>query len=167
MTSLLLASAVWLTRMWTRAYTWGMHPLERDARREEIESDLWESQHDEANSDAHIAGHVIVRLLGGLFDDIRWRAEHPSLASVRALVVIGTTGFIAAALWVLFLTQTGVIPVPPPPPTLDNFSERFSPPPPPPPPAPPGPWPRAVTCTTCPTPRIEVHEELRASSAAR
>jgi hypothetical protein len=39
-----LASA--LVRAWTIAYTWRMEPVHRDARRAEIESDLWESAHD-------------------------------------------------------------------------------------------------------------------------
>ena len=33
-------------RVWTRLYTWGMPPHVRDARRAEIESDLWEYEHD-------------------------------------------------------------------------------------------------------------------------
>ena len=169
MTSPLLTAAVWLTRMWTRAYTWGMHPLERDSRRDEIESDLWESQHDEADSDARIAGHVIARLAGGILDDVRWRAEHPSLGSVRALVAIGTTGLIAAALWVLFVTQGGAVPVPPSPPAPAIFSDRFLVPPPPPPPPPPprdaDGHDRLVPCVRCPTPRVDVHEELRTGAA--
>lgn len=160
MTSPLLTSAVWLTRMWTRAYTWGMHPLDRDSRRAEIESDLWESQHDEAESDTHIARHVLTRLVGGLADDVRWRVEHPSRGSVRALAAIGTTGLIAAALWVLFLTRRGAMPSVPPPPPAPPLVERFSVPPPPPPPPPP-------PCVRCPAPSVTVEEELRPTRAAK
>lgn len=136
-------------------YTWGMDPFERDRRRQEIESDLWESQHDEADSDAHIAGHVLARLAGGVVDDLRWRADHRSISSARALVALGTTGVIAAAVWVFFLAQIGAVPAPPPPPAMTTLFDRFPVPPPPPPPPPP------------PRPSIEVQEEMRVPRATR
>ena len=161
MRSPLLAAAVWLTTTWTRVYTWGMDPLERDERRKEIESDIWESEHDEADSDVHIACHVLARLAGGLANDIRWRAEHPSVGSVRALVAVGTSGLIAAALWLLFFAQIGAVPVIPPPPPAPPLIDRFSIPPPPPPPPPPAP------CSGCPRPSIEVREQMRVVGAPR
>jgi hypothetical protein len=46
MIDLLLRTAIALVRAWTRVYTWQMPADEREARRSEIESDLWELQHD-------------------------------------------------------------------------------------------------------------------------
>jgi hypothetical protein len=40
------AFVVACVRRWTCVYTWRLPPAVRDARREEIESDLWESSHD-------------------------------------------------------------------------------------------------------------------------
>ena len=44
--SITLASAILVVRAWTRLYTSGMAPEIRDARRAEIDSDLWEFHED-------------------------------------------------------------------------------------------------------------------------
>ena len=55
-----------LVRAWTRLYTVGMPREWRDQRRAEIESDLWESEQQDA----------IVRLIRGMPADLGWRIEH-------------------------------------------------------------------------------------------
>ena len=70
--------AVRLTRRWVRLYTAGLPPEARDARRAEIESDLWE--HGEENGVLGAgpdvtAMQVLGRLLLGLPADLSWRLE--------------------------------------------------------------------------------------------
>ena len=138
MRSLPLRLAVALVRAWTWAYTCGLAPLARDRRRAEIESDLWESLHDDMGSDAGLVGHILERLVRGAFDDLRWRVEQPSLTDRRlqATFLIGTTALVAAAIWVFFLARPGQLPAAPAPPALVDRTMRASPPPPPPPPPP-------------------------------
>lgn len=78
--------ATGVVRAWTRAYTAGAFPGIRDARRAEIESDLWE--HARAGTDAGaapraIAGQIVARCLLGIGADLSWRAEM-ALGSSRA-----------------------------------------------------------------------------------
>jgi len=56
-----------LTRWWTRIYTMSLPREQRDIRRAEVESDLWESL-----SDADASGQIISRLVLGAVDDITW-----------------------------------------------------------------------------------------------
>jgi hypothetical protein len=63
------AWSVVLVRWWTRAYTCGLPRQVRDARRAEIESDLWESAHDASEA----AAQILPRLAFGIVDDLRWR----------------------------------------------------------------------------------------------
>ena len=74
-------------RVWTRLYTWGMPPHVRDARRAEIESDLWEHEHD-LDSDLHLGPTVqlLSRLILGVPYDLQWRLEQgmPHLQSAVA-----------------------------------------------------------------------------------
>jgi hypothetical protein len=60
-------SAVDLARWWTRVYTAGLPDDLRDARRAEVESDLWESV-----SDGAPARHILARLALGIADDLTW-----------------------------------------------------------------------------------------------
>ena len=76
--SITLASAITIVRMWTRAYTLGMEREPRDARRGEIESDLWEFHEDarlRGASPEGIAMHMLLRLVLGVRNDLFWRAE--------------------------------------------------------------------------------------------
>jgi hypothetical protein len=76
-----LAGALGLVRGWTRLYTSRMAPALRDARRAEIESDLWEFHEDARRRGATptgIAVHMLLRLLLGIRHDLLWRAEHDS-----------------------------------------------------------------------------------------
>jgi hypothetical protein len=60
-------TAARLLRLWTRVYTAGMARAERERRRAEIESDLWESLRDAAGS-----RQILSRLLLGVADDVGW-----------------------------------------------------------------------------------------------
>jgi hypothetical protein len=73
-----LATALRLVRSWTRIYTARMEREARDARRDEIESDLWEFHEDARRRGASptgIALHMLLRLALGAPDDLLWRAE--------------------------------------------------------------------------------------------
>jgi len=125
-------------RAWTRCYTWRMEPLVRDARRAEIESDLWEHLHsDDGNSTVPL--DIVSRLVLGIPDDLRWRSEHVSSHSVfvrRAAALAVGSALVLACLWLgKIVTQAG----PPQPPAAPDFSWRRSVPLPPPPPPPPPP----------------------------
>jgi uncharacterized protein (TIGR03435 family) len=80
----------------------------REERRAEIESDLWESQHDEAKTDSlDVAAHILFRLLVGIPDDLGWRAEHAAVESERALGTISLSAsgigalLFVSALWII------------------------------------------------------------------
>ncbi len=80
MSRLTLDIAVRMVRAWTRSYTSGIDAGARDARRAEIESDLWEHQHTR-HEELAVAFEMLRRLLLGLPDDVRWRIEQRSPAS--------------------------------------------------------------------------------------
>lgn len=70
--------ATGIVRSWTRVYTAGLRRPVRDARREEIASDLWE--HAEAGArdgtaTRSVAGQILARCLLGIVDDVSWRAS--------------------------------------------------------------------------------------------
>ena len=141
-----------LVRGWTRAYTWRMEPAIRDTRRAEIESELWEFQHDPERG-AYPAAHVLARLLIGIPDDLSWRAEHaqarrtPGRARLKAVAWTVATIVVIAALWILPLMTASVLP---PLPDAPRVVIKMPPPPPggppPPPCAPPG-YPQFRPCT--------------------
>jgi hypothetical protein len=124
-------------RGWTHLYTWGLEKHAREARRDEIESDLWESAHDGDTEPETLALCVWTRLLGGLVDDVRWRAAQVTGTELYAWRV-GTT-FALAILIGLWIVKAATLPVgrprPPLPPKIDvrPMSMRQPPPPPPPP----------------------------------
>jgi len=70
-----------LVRRWVALYTRGLAHRVRDARRDEIESDIW-SQREEAReigrSDGSVAGEMLTRLVLGIPADISWRLEQAS-----------------------------------------------------------------------------------------
>ncbi len=78
MTASMLTLAARLTRWWVRLYTKGLPPEMRDARRAEIESDLWE-QGEDANANGsppdETALEVFGRLLLGVPADLTWRVQ--------------------------------------------------------------------------------------------
>jgi hypothetical protein len=116
-----------LVRGWTRLYTFALPSEIRDRRRAEIESDVWESEHD-----PDVPHHALVlRLLGGMPADLLWRLEvTPSRQHARAAVgALAGAGVLALALWAL-------VRQPVPRPTASQRPVRISlgltPPPPPP-----------------------------------
>ena len=60
-------AAAGVARWWTRIYTAGLPNDLREARRAEVESDLWESLSDGAPS-----RHILARLALGIADDLSW-----------------------------------------------------------------------------------------------
>jgi len=130
-----------IVRFWTALYTSGMPDALRDARRAEIESDLWESQHDRRPaSDVSVATQMLLRFVRGLPDDLLWRLELMDLRLKRRRIriwVMATSGLVLwAALWV----GTALAPAPlPEPPNQMIFVAAPPPIPPPPPPPPPPP----------------------------
>lgn len=154
MNDLALRGAVTAVRAWTRAYTYGLPAGQREARREEIESDLWESVNDPASDRRTLPLQIAARLVAGIPDDLGWRSEQAGAGTVWrwrvALTVVVATVF---ALWLvgerttseklpelpeaLRISPHGVKLIDPPPP-----------PPPPPPPCPPPGFPQTpVGCT--------------------
>lgn len=77
-----LRTAVRVARIWTRAYTLGMPEELRAARLTEIESDLWECQHDPSRPAR--PAEMIARVLLGIPDDILWRLEQSAEAKTQA-----------------------------------------------------------------------------------
>lgn len=125
-----------IVRAWTRLYTWRLPAVARDCRRAEIDSDLWEFEHDrEGTNGAARAAHVLARLLRGLPDDVRWRASFvsPGAGPLRAMIGLTTAAIVATGVWVYALTSPVDLPSPAP---LVRIVEVFPPPPPPPPPPP-------------------------------
>ena len=57
---------------WLNLYTIGLDPEQRERRRAEIESDVWE----QLNADRQVpAATVLTRFVRGIPDDVRWRAD--------------------------------------------------------------------------------------------
>ena len=130
--------AVAAVRAWTRLYTWRLHESARERRRAEIESDLWESQHDDA-SGSDLARVLIARLVLGIVSDLRWRAGEMTTASQRRRLVAVSVGAVVLLVCVLLGASPSRVdpPQPPPSPNLDwRHGSRPAPPPPPPPPPP-------------------------------
>src|SRR5437870_5699699 len=104
-TSPFVAVAVAAVRAWTRLYTWRLRTSLRDARRAEIESDLWELQHDPAaRRGVSLAAHIAARLILGIPADMLWRAEHMASVGkpIRRVVALTATGVALVFLWVFF-----------------------------------------------------------------
>jgi hypothetical protein len=107
----LRAMAVAAVRGWMRVYTHGMAIEWAEARRAEIESDLWELLHDpDQDVDARHASlapamHVLARLVLGIPDDLRWRVERSdvedSLALRRAIAMSAAAAIVFLIFWVL------------------------------------------------------------------
>ena len=157
-----LASALAIVRGWTRLYTARLQPIVRDARRAEIESDLWELHEDARRRGATPAGiavHMLLRLVLGSVDDLAWRAEQASVPPhivkealwAAAVASMAFVWYLASAVQAIESPQgSGInvfrllypmrpvisVPVPPAPPIefVRVANVRIHPPPPPPPP---------------------------------
>ena len=121
-------------RCWTRIYTWGLPSAVRDARRDEIESDLWESSHDPGITRAELTIQMVTRVTFGMVDDLAWRfaqvtrTRHSTVRVMTAAAVIGMLLLSAA------LLTPDVVHVPEPPVRRLHVQRTFPEPPPPPPP---------------------------------
>jgi hypothetical protein len=132
----LLTLVIGLAHEWTRLYTRGLPPSQRERRCREIESDLWESHHDADRPRAVAALQILSRLARGLWADLAWRVEQsrfnvtwkPVTVAVVTAVVLFTT------FWLAVRSQSPQLP---PVKAVAVEPAFVAPPPPPPPPAPP------------------------------
>jgi hypothetical protein len=107
MTSRFLRLAMGLVRGWARIYTWGMPSVVAESRRAEIESDLWELQHDpDGARGLSLTVHVIGRLLIGVPDDLGWRVERAGdddddVVLRRIVAMMAASAVLLVAFWIL------------------------------------------------------------------
>jgi hypothetical protein len=115
-----------LVRIWTHLYTFALPSEIRDRRRAEIESDVWESEHD-----PDVPPHaVVLRVLRGMPADVLWRLDvAPSQQHARTVIALAGAGVLALALRA-FVRQP--VPRPAPPRRPLPIDLRLMPPPPPP-----------------------------------
>ena len=133
-----LRAAVAAVRLWTRAYTRGLPDTDRERRRAEIESDLWESVNGNAAGPLR-AWQIVGRLLLGLGDDVRWRVEQGEAAAPQrqAITIALCAIALLAVMWIGVSARRIDPPQPPAAPDLGwRHVSRKAPPPPPPPPPP-------------------------------
>ena len=71
------------------------------ARRDEIESDLWECAHDSAAEGLNPAFHVVARLILGVPADLGWRFDAARSEGARGRTALAAAVIAAAALWIL------------------------------------------------------------------
>lgn len=127
-----------LVRGWTWLITRGTAPDECDRRRQEIESDLWEFEHDaNRGDDMSAALRVLVRLILGIPHDVAWRMDRATVRRVAARSAIGLATL--AAVLAVFIGQAlrpAMLPAVNPAPPLEilTLHKRTPPVPPPPPP---------------------------------
>ena len=99
----MLRFALTIVRVWTTLYTSGMPDGLRETRRAEIESDLWESQHDRRpESDLGVSGQILLRLLRGVPDDVLWRVELMDLRTRRRRFGMWITATAGVVLWLTY-----------------------------------------------------------------
>jgi len=124
-------------RRWTRIYTWGLPPAVREARCQDIESDLWESAHDPDVTEAELATQMVMRLISGIADDVAWRVAQVSLAkSITLRLVPAAVILCMLLLFAAVAPLTTNVPDEPEPPTGARQMQTMVPDPPPPPPPP-------------------------------
>lgn len=110
-----LALTVGMARSWVVLYTRGMPAELREARRREIDSDLWEQQWLAARRGDPVFGtaiEVLARMLLGVISDITWRVEVGASAHSKGITSMKETfpmriGFLAAILPLGFLAVMG------------------------------------------------------------
>ena len=134
---MLVRLALAIVRQWTSLYTLGMPPDVRDERRAEINSDLWECEHEKAAAPT-LPLQIITRLAAGLWDDVAWRWECLSpfrRVSGRAMIALAAAGAaVFAVVWIGPALRAGTPPPVPPRPIWPTHEKPLPPPPPPPPP---------------------------------
>lgn len=108
--------AVGMTRSWVALYTSGLPPELRDARRAEIDSDLWEHQRTAELLDQPPGGtalQLLARLLLGLPSDLTWRLEAGNSVQNERSISMNESGAMRSLVAVgivvaLFLVVTGI-----------------------------------------------------------
>lgn len=120
-------------RAWQWLVTAGLPAELRDRRREEIESDLWQSRHEWCGADGRIALLMLWRLASGAPHDLAWRIAHrgrtwPMVTKVAVVLVC------ALAIGGLELGIWPVTTLPAPPGAKARITLQRQPPPPPLPP---------------------------------
>jgi len=124
-------------RRWTRIYTWRLPPAVREARYQEIESDLWESANDPDMTQAELAIQMAMRLTLGIADDVAWRLAQVRLAEIIALRAVPAALILAILLLLAAVARLATnVPEGPAPPTIARQTEPVLPDPSPPPPPP-------------------------------
>ena len=125
-----------IVRAWTHLYTWRLPEVAREIRRAEIESDLWEFEHDVRDRRSLApAVHVLARLVCGILDDVSWRASYVTVGALpmRAAISIGSAAIAVLLAWVYAVAMPTELPSPAP---LVHVVDVYPAPPPPPPPPP-------------------------------
>jgi hypothetical protein len=136
MTSILVRISAAAVRTWSSIYTWGMPRSVREARRAEIESDLWECQADDDVRPA-LPIQIIGRLVRGVVDDVRWRVDHMSRdrhVARRTLAFSVVATAMLMCVWIVLGITAGTPPQAPAAPEVRWERAQYPPPPPPPPP---------------------------------
>jgi hypothetical protein len=126
--------AVAIVRAWTRLYTWRLESSVRDARRAEIESDLWEHVHEPERAARSL--DVCTRLVLGMFDDVRWSIGQRSPRFSRRAIVVAAASLTVFSIWWTRTTASRVEAPPAPDVPVVHWINREPIPPPPPPPPP-------------------------------
>ena len=111
-----LALSIGMARNWVGLYTRGLPPEVREARRSEIDSDLWEQQwlaSRRGDPEFGTAIEVLVRMLLGAISDITWRVETGASATAKGITTVNSTwpmriGFIIAMVPLALLAVAGI-----------------------------------------------------------
>jgi hypothetical protein len=92
-----------VVRAWTRVYTCGMPSASAEQRRADIDSDLWELQHDPDGARGLApAVQMLGRLFAGIGDDLWWRLERTTLQDhvlMRRAVTLAAATVALSMLW--------------------------------------------------------------------
>lgn len=88
--------ALQIVRAWTRLYTCGLRPTQQTARRAEIDSDLWELEHDPRVLErGSVAAQILTRLVAGIPDDLAWRLQIGATGHAVPVRALAAAGMIA------------------------------------------------------------------------
>lgn len=102
-TTRMLPLVIALTRGWLRAYTCQMPRHLAESRRAEIESDLWEMQHDRDLTRGRASGSIaLARLIKGIPCDIAWRFDNAAFEQqliVRRMFALAAATLLVLSLW--------------------------------------------------------------------
>ena len=103
MSARLLTAILAMTRGWLRLYTSGLPADVATARRAEIDSDLWEMEHDDDLAGTwQLSIVALQRLTAGMADDVGWRFEVAppgEQVMARRLMALAAASVIVVSLW--------------------------------------------------------------------